>query len=590
MSAPLTTLPRALEPWEPELRHFAADLAPVVGELTARLSQAIGPLRAPSSTPSDEPDGYASLSRRGPYERLLASEWALQLESPDEFVRRASAGEQLFLELERSSSAVTMEAWLLLDCGPGQLGAPRLVHLAALVAFSRRAREAGLLLRWASLRNWEQPPEIEFTPVTIGEWLGARSASLPTAFDAATWANQLPTRSTAIVPDVWVIGSATTASFASRHGWSSVTVGEQHPHNLELEVTVAPARARASAITLTLPRQRDQVRLLRDPFTALVPPPPPPPPSKRRDTHVTLHPETQLAFSHDGHRLLARTTEGSVTALPIRNTPRATTGWPKTALLPARSRFVAAYWASKRDRRVLVQFDASIWEATWEGQLLSRVTRSTLTLPLPSASEVVKVAHDRTFGFQVGETWFDAATEVRQPARSISASEDRVVLVADAGTPTALAASKTRFIAKVLQGAQTFTAVGQQALYAWVHRGAVTVISAPFEPGGGAQEWTIPSQHFGEFTPVALINTWATPALLGLRRDGETLGLLSTLEGQPTWRTEVRARGAIKVLATSNSGRVLAWRDEHGEIGVYSLDRTEVVSRVHVDDLTKERA
>ena len=89
--------PKALEPWEPELRVFARELVGHLAALSERIAHAVGPLRVSTERRSDEPNGYSALSRRGPYERLLISEWALQLEHEDEFIRvlsvRLPAGE-----------------------------------------------------------------------------------------------------------------------------------------------------------------------------------------------------------------------------------------------------------------------------------------------------------------------------------------------------------------------------------------------------------------------------------------------------------------------------------------------------------------
>jgi hypothetical protein len=592
----LTSLPKALEPWEPELRLFAGDLAPVVGALSARLSQAIGPLRVQTTTPSDEPNGYASLSRRGPYERLLASEWALQLESPDEFVRRASQGEQLFLELERSVAATSMEAWLLLDCGPSQLGAPRLAHLAALVAFSRRAREAGLLLRWASLRNWDQPPQLEFTPGTISEWLTARSPYAPTAFDASTWSNQLPTRSSNVVPDVWLVGGPSVVPFAAAHAWSSVVVGEGDANHLEVRIT--PGRRRAIEVRLPLPEQRDQVRLLRDPFTAL---PKPKPPTPKQTSRVALHPKTRLAFSHDGHRLFARTDNGGVTALPVRNTARATYGLPRT--FETSDLVVAAWWTSRRNRGVVVSRNGELWERDWEGRLQGQVSKVPLTPPDDTAMfrSALRGAH----GFQTRDGWFDVTSQQLQPARAVCAVEHRVVLVTDFGEAAVLPDSPFIYVARVPARAPTFCSVGRQALFAWRHSGALTLVSAPFKPGDeasapdplvvtalyppGAREWTWPASTFADYEPGALVDTWTTPGVLGLHKDGVTVGVL-TLRGETwQWVNEFRARAPIESLVASANGQLVAWRDEAGEVGVYSRDRAEIVLRVSVDDASKER-
>ncbi len=52
------------------------------------------------------PDGYDGIGRRGSYDRLLASEWLIHDELPDEFLRRVVSGEHAFLRrLHRHEAA-----------------------------------------------------------------------------------------------------------------------------------------------------------------------------------------------------------------------------------------------------------------------------------------------------------------------------------------------------------------------------------------------------------------------------------------------------------------------------------------------------
>src|SRR5437868_6870782 len=119
-------LPRALQPWKDQLEVFPPDLAPAVGDVVARLSVLLGPLEQDRPSPYGEPDGVAGIGRRGPFDRLLATEWALLDEVPEEFIRRAAEQTLSFHEIARREPAVDRRCVALFDAGAEQLGAPRI--------------------------------------------------------------------------------------------------------------------------------------------------------------------------------------------------------------------------------------------------------------------------------------------------------------------------------------------------------------------------------------------------------------------------------------------------------------------------------
>ncbi|WP_338474755.1 hypothetical protein V3H56_13610 [Pseudomonas sp. MS646] len=146
-------LPKSLQPWRDWLQWFAPEQLPVLTDLFTRLNPLLGPLRGMQPGGDPEPDGLGDLQRRGPYERLLTSEWLLADELPDEFLRRAVVGEHLFLAPRYRTHYATRMIVVLFDAGPLQLGGPRLVHLALLILLARRASEAGAELRWGILQD-----------------------------------------------------------------------------------------------------------------------------------------------------------------------------------------------------------------------------------------------------------------------------------------------------------------------------------------------------------------------------------------------------------------------------------------------------
>lgn len=168
-------LPEALQPWRQWLEWFAPEQLPLFSDLLGRLNLVLGPLRGQHQGGVPEPDGLGDLQRRGPYERLLSSEWLLADEVPDEFLRRAAVGEHMFLAPQYRAHQANRLIVVLFDAGPLQLGAARLVHLALLILLARRALEAGAELRWGILQD--APRLYEFDS----------SAQLKRLLNARTW-------------------------------------------------------------------------------------------------------------------------------------------------------------------------------------------------------------------------------------------------------------------------------------------------------------------------------------------------------------------------------------------------------------------
>ncbi|RYE92458.1 MAG: hypothetical protein EOO75_06660, partial [Myxococcales bacterium] len=137
-----------LQPWRQALAPLTAEMARALLPWVERLSLALGPLAQVDPEADGDPDGFTGLGRRGPYERLVPTEWLLATEAPDEFVRRAAAGEHAFFQLARRSEAGSRVSAAFFDAGPMQIGAPRLVHLALLLLLERRAQAAQARFFW----------------------------------------------------------------------------------------------------------------------------------------------------------------------------------------------------------------------------------------------------------------------------------------------------------------------------------------------------------------------------------------------------------------------------------------------------------
>ena len=206
MTTVATELPRPLQPWQQWLGWFDAELAQQVGEMVRRLSDLLGVAPASGRRGQPEPDGLGDLRSRGPYERLLASEWLLADELPDEFMRRAVASEHLFLAPRLRAAQVERSVVAIFDCGPRALGATRLAHIAAWILLARLAAENGGTLRWGVLQapGVLQPGDAS---TQLGALLRSRRFEPATASHLAQWRAALEQREEPGDRETWWIGS-----------------------------------------------------------------------------------------------------------------------------------------------------------------------------------------------------------------------------------------------------------------------------------------------------------------------------------------------------------------------------------------------
>src|SRR5215813_7864947 len=167
-------LPPSLSPWAGYLKIFPDEVSVALGPIIQRVSMLIGSLHAQLNERDGEPDGFDGLNRRGTYERLLLSEWMLADELEDEFMRRAVMGEHLFLNRARSSPVGTRASLALFDAGPGQLGSPRIVHIAALIVLANRADSAGSTFSWGVLQRPEAAAYRDVNATNIMSLLASR--------------------------------------------------------------------------------------------------------------------------------------------------------------------------------------------------------------------------------------------------------------------------------------------------------------------------------------------------------------------------------------------------------------------------------
>lgn len=347
MKSPNATpaLPGALASWGRPLAIFPPDVATAVGALVPRLASLIGPLRPETGGVDGVPDGFDGLARRGPPERLLATEWLLADELPDEFVRRALAGEQTYLALARRAPRSTRASVALFDAGPDQLGAPRLAHLAALVVLARRAEKAGAAFRWGVAGR--APKLVDAVDgAAVRRLLAARSAERPTPADVDAALDALA-RDGLHVEDVFLVGGgAFRADGRSESRFHLELVESLAAETPYLEARLSRGARPLGHARLPLPPDDVGARVLRDPFQSAAASP------ARLSTANA--PASPLVFSTTGGKLLALTAAGRVIAYPIPNSPREKPGKPKF-----RGRDVGRPFALDYSRRQLFTIGAS---------------------------------------------------------------------------------------------------------------------------------------------------------------------------------------------------------------------------------------
>lgn len=183
-------LPPALAPWASTLALLDIELAVALGPVVRQLDQLIS-RHDPGLGKHGELNGYDGITRRGDPAHMLASEWAIADAVPEEFLRRVAAAELLYLapayQQDRSRGRVA----ILVDTGPDQLGAARLVQLAAIIVLQRRAsvRRTGLILGVLGdpSGQWREG-DVESL---LRGWLASRHGGSSTTADVDTWLAEL---------------------------------------------------------------------------------------------------------------------------------------------------------------------------------------------------------------------------------------------------------------------------------------------------------------------------------------------------------------------------------------------------------------
>jgi len=328
----MISLPASLAPWSKQLSVFPNELSMAIGPLVQRIAAAIDPLHLEDVPGDDDPDGFDGLVNRGSYERLIASDWLLADEIPEEFERRATMREHLFLKTAKRDRAHGLGSVVLFDSGPDQLGSPRLAHLAILVVLIRRADRARANFAWRTLQNPGLPFLHGASESEIIELLRARTSANVSDSMLNDWI--LRSLETNRSEEIWLVGGERLHQISPHHVVSRVKVDDVlEPQVRQVSVEIQRPKGRPRRVLLDLPDNGVCARLLRDPYQVRVSIP------RKLSTMVR---SSGLIFAHGGRRLFATTGDGTLMSFPVPNSPWDTPGNAKRHTLGNIGRIVAA--------------------------------------------------------------------------------------------------------------------------------------------------------------------------------------------------------------------------------------------------------
>lgn len=328
----MISLPTALTPWKSQLSIFPAELGLAIGPLVQRIAAAIDPLHLEDLPGQGDPDGFDGLANRGSYERLIPSDWLLADEIPEEFERRATMCEHLFLKTAQKERAHGLGSTVLFDAGPDQLGSPRLAHLAILIALIRRARQARANFSWGILQEPREPLLQGSTEAEITELLRARTPENVSASEINDWIERC--REVTKPEEIWLVGGSRLHELSPHHLVSRVKVEDiLSPGVRRVAVEIHRAKGRQRKVVLDLPENSLCAWLLRDPFQVGFSAP------RQLPTRQNA---SGLVFASGGRRIFSVLKDGTLLSLPIPNSPWDQPGKAKQHALGKIGRIVAA--------------------------------------------------------------------------------------------------------------------------------------------------------------------------------------------------------------------------------------------------------
>jgi hypothetical protein len=517
----LTELPRALAPWAEKLALFPRDIALALAPLLPRLHGVLGASgRSPGE--SGEPDGYDGIARRGTYERLLASEWLLLSEIPDEFLRRVAAGEHAFLRLARRPPSAGRHGVVLFDAGPDQLGAPRIAHLAALIVLAARLEQNKGTLLWGVLQDEISRFRLGINKASLQGLFHSRSPRPVETGDLDRW---LAAPHVGSASERWLVAAEDLRLAALRASTSALLVAEIPELGARrVHVTVCPAGpSRQRTVVLDLPPERECVRLLRDPFGLAV--------SPRRAGPPGVDIDAGMVFSEDARRLYLRGRMGELITVLVPNSARMPVPPPAVFSPPAGQTVVAAGFNRNLKRTMAVCCGQDRY-------FLSRLSKSSLTAV---ETDEHPFEDDRPMPAEpAGAPLQPLIYPGNGTCRFVDAEENVIVLAGSKATRVAGDSAVT-----LVKGNRP-------------RRPPMTLELPPGTPMVGALT-------IGADTEAVLLDDSRTRVELFRKGRGEVL----FTSGAPIHRVHI-----------DDGKRLIGFFTDHGEVGVYSLRARQMVSRL----------
>ena len=291
---------------------------------------------------NEEPDGFAGLQNKATYDRLLTSEWLMADEIPEEFERRAIMGEHLFYRRNTRNSSQSKTSVVLFDCGPSQIGNPRIIHMALLILMQRRAQLDGADFYWGIL---QEPSDFHshVSKQEIYDYIKARSPFAANQNLVNQWNDNLSTLDK--LSELWIIGSEPDL-FNDYHP-NFVQIIDNYSaetNSLRLQVN---QRGKVKHAEITLPDDDICTRLLRDPFFIAQ--------TGMTRTGATISLRSPIMFSLSGRRLIIGLDNGNIMHYPVPNSPRDSVGTAKTVKLEIDSQAVAIQFMKRRCMMIIKQ-------------------------------------------------------------------------------------------------------------------------------------------------------------------------------------------------------------------------------------------
>jgi len=302
-------LPKATKNWQELMSLFSDETQGLITQLIRQLSPLLKNKPLGASSGAVDPEGFSGITGKQAYERLLFSEWAMQEYNPDEFIRRAISREHLFLQQHRIDQKEIKTCYALFDCGPDQLGKPRLIQMALLILLARRASKAGVDFRWSVLQRTSSEFESVLTEDSINSWLKQRTIEPVTNDHWQHWISILTSASNVSLNslnkgelfahnEIWVISPY---SIFNENKLNQVIISEPITEPNKITVELA-SNTTSPPIKIGLPDESQLVSTIRNPF-------------KRRQYQVantSVYSAKTWVNSPTGRRIALLTRDGNV--------------------------------------------------------------------------------------------------------------------------------------------------------------------------------------------------------------------------------------------------------------------------------------